>query len=92
MPNRDKEVGVWICAARSDPKGTHGQRRSLLEQFGDTAVITGSDRSEEGKQSRIVEVVGPPTFLRHAYRVHRRVRAAPSHAYSSLPAWRMRVT
>ena len=61
MTNRDKEVGAWILAARSDPKRTGGQARCLIKHSGDPDVVTGGDRSEERKQRTVVELVRCPT-------------------------------
>src|SRR6516164_2321875 len=69
MTNRQKEIGAWSLAARSNPKRTNRQARRFIKHSLDPDVITGGDRNEEREQCTIVDFVGSPICLRHGYRL-----------------------
>jgi hypothetical protein len=69
VTNGHKEEGAGIAAARPDPKRMGGQARRLIKRSRDPNVVTGCDRSEERKQSTLIELVRSPACLRHGYRL-----------------------
>src|SRR5580704_14770473 len=68
MPDREKEVGLRILAARTGPEGAASQVRPLAQDSRGPHLVARGDRSEECTHRCLIRF---PISLRHAVQIAR---------------------